>query len=353
MTRPADADAFLAAAGWGRASRRPLAGDASARRYERLTREARDGARTGAQGGAQEGAPTAILMDAPPGRAGPVAGFARIAAHLASLGLSAPRILAMDEARGFMLLEDLGDDLFARLLARDPSGERELYLAAADALLVLQSAPPPAGLDDPDAAGWAQTTGLAAEWYARAITGTAPDAGRLCTPVTAALEALADGPRVPALRDYHAENLLWLPGRGGVARVGLLDFQDAMMGQPEYDLVSLVQDARRDVTPATAAAVTARFAAASGRSAGTVAGACAALGAMRALRILGVFARLCLRDGKPRYLALVPRVWGHLQQNLAHPALRDLARECERMLPPPTPENLRRIGERCGPRVSR
>jgi hypothetical protein len=149
------------------------------------------------------------------------------------------------------------------------------------------------------------------------------------------------------LRDFHAENLLWLPGREGLARVGLLDFQLGQLGQPGYDLVSLLQDARRDVDPATEAAMTLRFASATRIEPDRVAAHYAVLGAQRALRIIGIFARLCLKDGKPGYLRLLPRVWGHLQRNLRHPALAELRRVCDALLPPPTPEILQRIERQC------
>jgi aminoglycoside/choline kinase family phosphotransferase len=164
----------------------------------------------------------------------------------------------------------------------------------------------------------------------------------------AALQAHADGPRVLILRDYHAENLLWLPDRIGVARVGLLDFQLAQMGQPGYDLVSLCQDARRDAGLGVAAAAVRHYLDLTGQGAATLDAGLAVLGAQRALRILGIFARLCLLGGKPGYVALIPRVWGQLQQNLSHPALAGLAPICHRLLPEPTPERLERIRAQCG-----
>ncbi|MDG1281292.1 MAG: phosphotransferase, partial [Pseudorhodobacter sp.] len=145
--------------------------------------------------------------------------------------------------------------------------------------------------------------------------------------------------------DYHAENLLWLPDRKGLARVGLLDFQLAQMGQPGYDLVSLLQDARRDVPPALEAQMIAQFS--QGRADPDFTASYAVLGAQRALRILGIFARLCLVARKPGYLHLIPRVWGQLQRNLAHPALAPLAQLCTDALPAPTPENLERIRRKC------
>lgn len=332
MTRVSDIDAFLQTAGWSHAARSHLAGDASARRYERLTL----------------GAQRAVLMDAPPGCGDDVGDFARIAAHLAGLGLSPPLVVAVDETLGLMLLEDLGDAVFTQVVAADPTVEVALYTAAADALLTLQTAAPPARLPDLSARDWAESALFAPLWYARAITGTAPEAGVFQTALTAALCQNADGPRVLILRDYHAGNLLWLPDRAAAARVGLLDFQLGQMGQPEYDLVSLLQDARRDVAPATEAAVLAHFATARGLTVEQIVPAYATLGALRALRILGIFARLCLISGKDQYLVHLPRVWDQLQRNLSHPALADLRAACLSILPAPTPDNIKAIRQRCG-----
>lgn len=328
---------FLAAAGWGDARRVHLAGDASDRRYERLWL----------------GAATAVLMDSPPGGADDPAAFVAMARHLRGLGLSAPQVLAQDLAQGFLLLEDLGDDLYARLLAADSLLEAGLYAAAADVLVHLQRAPAPDGLPDLTAGDWAQAAGFALDWYAFAARGQRPDPAAFLAELEAALTAHADGPRVLILRDFHAENLLWLPGRQGLARVGLLDFQLGQMGQPGYDLVSLLQDARRDVGPETEAAMIARFAKATRTDPEIFAAQHAVLGAQRALRILGIFARLCLVAGKPGYLRLIPRVWGQLQRNLAHPALAGLRAVCRDVLPPPTPEILALIESKCATSASR
>ena len=330
--RAAQSREFLARAGWGQAARHFLAGDASDRSYDRLLR----------------GSETAVLMDAPPGKGDDPASFAAIAAHLAGLGLSPPRVLAADCAAGFLLLEDLGDGLFARLLEADPAREGPLYAHAVDVLVRVQAHAAPAGLPNLTAADWAGAAGFALDWYAFAATGAVPASDRFHSVLTDLMQAHADGPRVMILRDYHAENLLWLPSRQGVARVGLLDFQLGQMGQPGYDLVSLLQDARRDVAPGTEAAMIARFVAATGADAATFATAYAVLGAQRALRILGVFARLCLKAGKAGYLPLMPRVWGQLQRNLAHPALAPLAQVCAPLLPEPTEAILARIGAQCG-----
>lgn len=325
------ATVFLHRAGWGAARRAFLAGDASDRRYERL----------------HLGGETAILMDAPPGRGDDPADFLRIGRHLLALGLSAPKIIAEDLTQGFLLLEDLGDDLFARILAKDPGRAPELYASATDVILHLHRNAAPTGLPDLTASAWAEAACLVLDWYVFAITGERPAAADLCAALTDLMQRHADGPRVLILRDFHAENLLWLPDRQGLAKVGLLDFQLGQMGQPAYDLVSMLQDARRDVHPETEAAMKTRFCAATGQEFHAFEAGYATLGAQRALRILGIFGRLCMVGGKAGYVRLMPRVWGQLQQNLRHPALAPLARLCENLLPPPTSENLTRIESQC------
>ncbi len=323
---------FLNRAGWGNAERRFLAGDASDRSYDRLTRPS----------------DTAVLMDAPPGKGDDPAVFLQIAAHLSALGLSAPHCLAQDLPHGFLLLEDLGDGVFARLVAQNPKLEPVLYTAATDVLAHLHRHPAPANLPDlrPDA--WAEAAAFALEWYRFAITGDRVAQTDFHAALTDLIARNADGPRVMILRDYHAENLLWLPDRTGLARVGLLDFQLAQMGQPGYDLVSLLQDARRDVSRETERAMMRHFVGQTGAGTDEFSTACAVLGAQRALRILGVFARLCLVGGKSGYLPLIPRVWKQLQRNLTHPALAPMAKICANVLPAPTPEALARIGSQCG-----
>ena len=325
-------DAFLAETGWGQAVRRPLAGDASERRYDRLEREFQ----------------TAVLMDAPPGISDDTMAFARIARHLGDLGLSAPFILAADHGKGFLLLEDLGDGLFSRLIADDPALEQPLYAAATDVLLHLQAMPAASGLQDLSARDWAEAAAFALTWYRFAATGEAVDPAVFVTVLEGLIRDHADGPRVMILRDYHAENLLWLPDRAALARVGLLDFQLAQMGQAGYDLVSLLQDVRRDVTEATEATMIARFCAATGADPDAFGASYAVLGAQRALRILGVFARLCLKGGKAGYVGLIPRVWAQLCRNLSHPALARLEVVCRDVLPEPTPDVLERISAECG-----
>lgn len=324
-------DAFLARNGWVDAKRSFLAGDASDRSYDRVTRNGL----------------TAVLMDAPPGSGDDPAQFVAIATHLRAIGLSAPRVLAQDLPLGFLLLEDLGDSLFTRRIAADPTSEPSLYAAACDVLVHLQGYPLPTGVPDLTAADWAAAAAFAFDWYRFAATGDRMDTAAFRAALSTAIARCADGPRVTILRDYHAENLLWLPDRAGMARVGLLDFQLAQAGQPGYDLVSLLQDARRDVQPLTEERTITRFAHATCQPEDAFRQSYAVLGAQRALRILGIFARLCLVAGKPGYVALIPRVWDHLQRNLAHPDLQPVAAACA-ALPPPTPDALQRIEAQCG-----
>lgn len=310
--------AFLVRAGWGEAARGKLAGDASFRKYERLRR----------------GAETAVLMDAPPPHED-VRPFLRIARELLRHGYAAPRILAEDAEHGFLLLEDLGDDLFARLLARG-ADETELYGAAIDFLLDLHRHPAPADLGAYDEARLIDEVQLFTDWYLPALRGRETEAA-LRVEFDALWHDLSPSvalpPRVLVMRDFHAENLIWLPQRSGAARLGLLDFQDAVAGHPAYDLVSLLEDARRDVSPDLAEAMVRRYCAASSVDATAFRRAYAILGAQRNLRIIGIFTRLWKRDGKPHYQTFMPRMWGLLERDVAHPDLNSLRLWLERIVP--------------------
>ena len=292
--------AFLSKEGWSGAALAPIAGDASARSYARMVRP--DGAR-------------AVLMDDPAGPE-PVRRFAAVAGRLEAAGLRPPAILAAAPDAGLMLLEDLGDDLMSARLDRMPEAARGLYLAATDMLLGLRSADP-AGLPPFGPEEMADAADLAwTEWAGE--NGRAPWRG----PLREALEAHAGGRPVTILRDCHAGNLI-CQGQGDATVLRVIDFQDAMAGPDGYDLISLLQDARRDVPRDAASAALARWRAATGDGADALTARLAALGAQRALRILGVFARLA-RGGKDGYLAHAPRVHAHLAANLAHPSLAAL-----------------------------
>ncbi|MFV0474778.1 MAG: aminoglycoside phosphotransferase family protein [Pikeienuella sp.] len=327
---------FLARAGWGGAAISPLAGDASNRRYERA-----------AMGGRR-----AVLMDAPAERGEDIARFLAFTAWLRDLGLSAPEVFAAEADAGFALIEDLGDALFARAAAARPELEEELYAAAVDLLPRLASPPAsvswagaPAPVEPYDHAVLEREAMLALDWWAKGA-GAAPSAdlaAEYAGLIRAACADVADARDHLALRDYHAENLIWLPERRGDARVGLLDYQDALAGHAAYDLVSLLEDARRDTSAALREAMIARHLRASDMDAEGFRAAYAALGAQRNLKIVGIFARLRLRDGKPQYLDLIPRVWAHLARDLAHPRLAPLADFVRRRIPAPDAAALARV----------
>ncbi|WP_037314782.1 aminoglycoside phosphotransferase family protein [Ruegeria halocynthiae] len=324
------AAALIAQTPWANATRAPLAGDASNRRYERLTDP--DSGRT------------AVLMDSPPGKAESVESFVRMANHLRSIGLSAPEIYAEDTQYGFLLLEDLGDDLFARILKQHPRMERELYGAATDVLIDLHKAPI-LSLPSYGPSLMTELAALSFTKYAQSVLGTHDTDARerFEYRFSDILHNETSGAKVVVQRDYHAENLIWLPERTGVKRVGLLDFQTAMLGHPAYDLVSLLQDVRRDVAAGTEMRMVDRYITATGVNDHDFRTAYAVLGAQRNLRILGIFARLATEYGKPQYVDLIPATWAHLMRDLDHPALVTVADLLRTALPAPTPDHLDRL----------
>ncbi len=332
MTR--DVDKFLLDAGWSNARITNLAGDASNRRYDRLI--AKDGQ-------------SAVLMDAPPEKGEDVRPFVRIARYLKELGLSAPEILYQDASAGFLLLEDLGDNLFARDMARDPSIQLPLYKAASDVLTVLHRAVPPA-LAVYSSETTVPLSALAYDWYLFGATGSEdPDAkARFSDAFSAIIAGLDCDLSVLIQRDYHAENLLWLPERQGPARVGLLDFQDAMRGHPAYDLVSVLQDARRDVPCGIERDVKSAFVQENNHNSEAFDAAYAIFGFQRNMRILGVFSRLCMRNCKAHYVDFLPRVWRHIQTNLKHLSLRELSTIIDGDFPAPTAEIRDTLKGKCG-----
>jgi aminoglycoside/choline kinase family phosphotransferase len=303
MIPPAAAADFLAAAGWPDATILPLAGDASFRRYFRIV----DGDRK------------AVLMDAPPPNEDP-GPFLKIAKHLDAIGFSAPRTIAADLANGLVLIEDFGDARMRETVDAAPEREREIYVAAVDLLVALHrhhaADLPPYGRSE-----YLREAKLLTEWFAPAA-GLAVDERGYETAWDQALAPLyGEAARgVTVLRDYHAENIMLISDRMGVSALGLLDFQDALAGHPAYDLVSLLQDARRDVPEAIEAEMLSRYIEAAEPAEGFEA-AYALLGAQRNAKIVGIFTRLWKRDGKDRYLAYLPRVWGYLERDLQHPAL--------------------------------
>ncbi|MEO9898525.1 MAG: phosphotransferase [Paracoccaceae bacterium] len=332
--RLALAHPMLVRANWDSAVPKIIAGDASNRRYARLSRENGE---------------TAILMDAPPSTGEDVRPFVTVADYLSAQGLSAPRILAKDADLGFLLLEDLGDDVFARVLERDPNLETELYEAATDVLVALH-ARPLIKLETYNADVMTALAALAFDWYQLGAKGKVDSTLRseFCDAMRSLLLPLDQEPRVVIQRDYHAENLIWLPDRTCVARVGLLDFQDARLGHPAYDLVSVLQDARRDVSPDLEQQMIARYVADRELDMTSFKDAYALLGVQRNLRILGVFSRLSLAYSKPHYVDLIPRVWGLVMRALDAPVCADVSDILKTALPAPTKGILTSLKAQCG-----
>jgi N-acetylmuramate 1-kinase len=314
--------AFLAEAGWADVARRPLAGDASFRRYERLEASGR----------------RAVLMDAPPPKED-VRPFLAVARLLRKLELSAPEILAEDVEAGLLLLEDFGDRTYTRLLA-DGGDEAALYRLAVDVLIALHRRFEPA-LGAPllpyNETRLLAEAALLVDWYLPAVSGapTPADLREEYLATWRALLPLAGAlPATLVLRDYHVDNLMLLEGRAGVRACGLLDFQDAVIGSPAYDLISLLEDARRDVSADLASAMSERYLAAFPATDRTAFEAAAAvLAAQRNCKILGIFTRLCVRDGKPQYLVHTPRLWRLVERDVSHPALAVMRRWLDRHIP--------------------
>ncbi len=327
--RSNDLETFLFLAGWSDGERYMLAGDASNRRYDRLT---------------HPGMGRAVLMDAPPDKGEDIRPFIKIAHHLRAQGLSAPEILSRDTEHGFLILEDLGDALFARLLFEDNTPEEQLYEAAVEALFVAQFAKPPEGIGHYGPQEMAEAACLAPDWYLAHATDNPPDIrAEFRGQLRALLDTYLTAAPVLTQRDYHAENLIWLPKREGVARVGLLDFQDAMLGDPAYDLASLLKDARRHVSPGVQKRCIAQFRGLTGIPREAFDVAYALCSAQRNLRIMGVFTRLCVRDHKGHYPEMLQRVWRNLRDDLTHPALEEFGTFVMTHFPAPTDDIITRI----------
>lgn len=300
---PQGVESFLANAGWGGSIIEPLPGDASFRRYFRIRR----------------GDTSAMLMDAPPPNEDPRP-FLHVGKWLCDQGLRAPVIHAEDLSRGLVLIEDFGTDRMRDWLDVNPQAEAATYAKAIDALVELHKRPP-GPFAAYDMVAYLREVQLFTEWFCRSA-GIAVDAAAHDAAWEQALAPLMSRqqPGVTVLRDYHAENIMLLPD----GAQGLIDFQDALVGHPAYDIVSLLQDARRDVSRELEGAMLDHYL--SNVDAGAdFAADYALLGAQRNAKIVGIFTRLAERDGKPKYLSMIPRVWEAMERDLAHPALAPVA----------------------------
>ncbi|BDI60927.1 aminoglycoside phosphotransferase family protein [Qipengyuania nanhaisediminis] len=323
---PAGLHEFIAKAGWGDAAIEPIPGDASFRRYFRLCRPGTT-------------PDSAMLMHAPPPHEDP-APFLKVAHWLNDNGMRAPHIHAEDASQGWVLTEDFGDDRMREWIDARPEDEEAAYEEAIEALIDLHRLPP-GPFPAYDMATYLREARLLVEWYAPAM-GLDIDAEgyeaawrEVLAPVIARQQ-----PGVTVLRDYHAENIMLLGPPGSGAGQGLIDFQDALVGHPAYDLVSLLQDARRDVDQGFADGLRAHYQHRTGSFTEHFIADFATLGAQRNAKIVGIFTRLFKRDGKDRYLAMIPRVWNLLEADLRYSALKPVADWFAANIP----EDLRRNG---------
>lgn len=304
MIPPPGAQAFLDRCGWPGADVLPLAGDASFRRYFRV----------------RSGDKAAVLMDAPPPHEDPRP-FVRMSEYLQSIGLCAPGILAHDFEQGLLLIEDFGDCQMRAFVDAHPDKERTIYRGVTNLLVTLHGHPPHPGLQRHGLDSWLDEVGLFIDWYGPAVGLTLDGTSFRSAWRDVLAPVAADGiPWVTELRDYHAENIMLISDAAGSDRFGLLDFQDALVGHPAYDLVSMLEDARRDVSPDVEAEMLDHYVAQTGMPP-EFRLAYWALGAQRNTRILGVFCRLWKRDGKVHYTRFQPRMWGLLERDLAQPSL--------------------------------
>lgn len=305
MTPPDAAPDFLARVGWANARIEPLAGDASFRRYFRVF----------------VGDRRAVLMDAPPPHEDPRP-FIAIARHLTDTGFAAPEILAEDLAAGLVLIEDFGDARMRELVDAGDVDETNTY-AATVALLAELHRHPAAPVPPYSREVLHREAALFTEWYCPAV-GLDVDVAGYTAACDKAFDRIDDVTPVTVLRDYHAENIMLRDGLTGHAHLGLLDFQDALAGHPAYDLVSMLQDARRTVPEGVETAMLVEYQKRANPGPAFL-DSYAILGAQRNAKIVGIFTRLWKRDGKPRYLDFMPRVWAYLERDLAHPALAEVS----------------------------
>lgn len=318
---------FIMQSGFAEHTLNPIPGDASKRSYVRITTPKT----------------SYIVMDSPPADE-PIESYVKICNFLYAKGYSAPRIIAMDMETGFLLLEDLGDEIFTSVLSTASEMEETLYHAGVDLLAEWHTSPhmlrgtASVNLPSYNINEYMREVALFADWFLPQISPE--NHSNLASDFLNIWRGLLlNAPYADCYfvhRDFHVNNLVWLNQRKDAAKIGLLDFQDAMWGDPSYDLVSLLEDARRDVAPELADAMLKRYIDITGQPEKLFKQRYAMMGAQRNLKIIGIFHRLNKRDGKPAYLAHLPRVWKYLENDLAHPSLSKLKKWMDSNIPPST-----------------
>ena len=326
MIRPEKIERFLRHHGWDDAKTEKINSDASNRKYTRLFKKQN----------------TSILMDSDPTTNESIENFIYFTNQLRKQKFSAPKIYGQDICNGLLLLEDLGSDSFANILKSKPHLENHIYQEAINQLIEIRKNKIPHLTRKYDLKILLQEAVLFSEWYLSPLRASY-ESSHLLKILRVSLQETLKQDTTLVLRDYHAENLMWLPDRRNNRRVGLLDYQDALAGNPAYDIASLLKDARREVPKKLQEELIKYFLKKTNLDHAVFSRDYSILSAQRNLKIIGIFSRLSIRDNKSGYLDLIPRVWKNLQDDLKHPSLNELSEFIKSNSPQPTPENLGKL----------
>ena len=326
MIRPEKIERFLRHHGWDDAKTEKITSDASNRKYTRLFKKQN----------------TSILMDSDPTTNESIENFIYFTKQLRKLKFSAPKIYGQDICNGLLLLEDLGSDSFANILKSKPHLENHIYQEAINQLIEIRKNKIPHLTRKYDLKILLKEAVLFSEWYLSPLRASY-ESSHLLKILRVSLQETLKQDTTLVLRDYHAENLMWLPDRRNNRRVGLLDYQDALAGNPAYDIASLLKDARREVPKKLQEELIKYFLKKTNLDHAVFSRDYSILSAQRNLKIIGIFSRLSIRDNKSGYLDLIPRVWKNLQDDLKHPSLNELSEFIKSNSPQPTLENLGKL----------
>jgi len=326
LIRPEKIERFLRHHGWDDAKTEKITSDASNRKYTRLFKKQN----------------TSILMDSDPTTNESIENFIYFTNQLRKQKFSAPKIYGQDICNGLLLLEDLGSDSFANILKSKPHLENHIYQEAINQLIEIRKNKIPHLTRKYDLKILLQEAVLFSEWYLSPLRASY-ESSHLLKILRVTLQETLKQDTTLVLRDYHAENLMWLPDRRNNRRVGLLDYQDALAGNPAYDIASLLKDARREVPKKLQEELIKYFLKKTNLDHAVFSRDYSILSAQRNLKIIGIFSRLSIRDNKSGYLDLIPRVWKNLQDDLKHPSLNELSEFIKSNSPQPTLENLGKL----------